>query len=486
MIPKRADVVIIGSGFGGSTAALRFAQSGKKVVVLEMGEKWSTDDFEHTQDPKYISRLFRDYPSNYLIQPGPVVITQAMGIGGTSLVYCGVLERIPDDVWNKYLCDKWPDDYSPDKLSGYYETVEKKLNVHEPKPDLIPPRAKVMDLVCKEMGFSDLVLRNLMVGSKGCRECGWCTMGCTFGAKMDMARTYIPEARDAGAFFAERCKAIFVRKTFKGYKVYYRRTTSIDRDYHLVSGWPLKSIWARRVVIAAGCPESPALLMRSRPFLNRFPDKDLGQGISGNGDIPVGAIMRNEDEPEVNTFKGRPMSRICRKVGGDFIIVDMHAPPIGPAVKYRGTFESLKSPPQFWGKKHKQTLKNYGNRLLILAVISMDVGKISIKLDPKGNVVIRRSSSYTISRVYKKLKRAFKRMGADVGVTDYDLTKRLYTAHPIGGCKMGSVVDPKTLEVYNNPGLHVIDASVLPSATVVGPALTVAAVAEKVMDEILR
>lgn len=481
MIPKHADAVIIGSGFGGSIAAFRFARSGKEVVVLEMGERWAPDDFEHTQDPKYISRLFRDYPSNYLTEPSPIVITQAMGLGGTSLVYCGILERIPKDVWGNYLFDKWPEYYSPNKLRRYYRRIERKLKVH--KPDLTPPRALVMDQVCKKMGLSKPIVRNLRMGSKGCRECGWCTMGCTFGAKKDMARTYIPRAIKAGAFFAERCKAIAVGKASKGYKVSYCRTTSTDRDYHLVTGPPLDSISAKQVVIAAGSPESPALLMRSRPFLNWFPDGDLGQGISGNGDIPVGAIM--PEGTEVNTAVGRPMSRICRTVGGDFIIVDMHAPPIGPAVKYKGTFESLKSPPQFWGKKYKQTLKNYGNRLLILAVISMDVGKIGIELDPKGNVVIRSSSTYTISRVYKKLKRAFKRMEADVGVTDYDLTGRLYTAHPIGGCKMGSVVDPETLEVYNNPGLHVIDASVLPSATVVGPALTVAAVGEKVMDVIL-
>lgn len=157
MIPKYADVVIIGSGFGGSIAALRFAQSGKEVVVLEMGEGWSTDDFERTQDPGYISRLYRDYPSNYLIQPSPIVITQGMSVGGTSLVYCGILERIPDDVWKNYLCSKWPDDYSPEKLSRYYEIVEEKLNVHE--PGFIPPRAKVMDKVCEKMGLGDINLR---------------------------------------------------------------------------------------------------------------------------------------------------------------------------------------------------------------------------------------------------------------------------------------------------------------------------------------
>ncbi len=483
MKSKCADVVIIGSGFGGSIAALRFAQSGKEVVVLEMGERWSTDDFERTQDPKYIARLYRDYPSSYLIELSPVVITQGMGIGGTSLVYCGILERIPEDVWKNHpVFDKWPYDYHPENLTGCYGRVEFNLNVHE--PDSTPPRAWVMDEVCMNLGLSDLVLRNLAVGSVDCKECGWCTMGCTFGAKMDMARSYILEAERAGAIFAERCKALFVTKAFKGYKVYYRRTTSVNRDYHLITGWPDNSIWAKKVVIAAGCPESPALLMRSKPFLNSFPDKDLGQGISGNGDIPVGGIL--PEGTDVSTHVGRPMSRICRETRGDFIIVDMHVPPIGPAVKYKGTFESLTEPPQFWGKEYKQTLKNYGGRLLMLAVISMDQGNISIDLDSKGNVAVRKSSSYTISPVYEKLKDTFREMEADVGVTDYDLTGRLYTAHPIGGCKMGSVVDPIILEVKNNPDLHVIDASVLPSATVVGPALTVAAVAEKAMDAILR
>ena len=484
MIPKYADVVIIGSGFGGSIAAFRFAQSDKKVVVLEIGEKWSNDDFKHTQDPKYIFRLYRDYPSNYLTEQSPVVITQGMGIGGTSLVYCGILERIPKDVWVSHpIFDKWPDYYHPLNLTDCYGRVELNLNVHE--PDYTPPRAEVMEEVCANLGLSDFVLRNLEVGSVDCKECGWCTMGCTFGAKMDMARSYILKAKNHGAIFAERYKALFVRKAFRGYKVYYRRTTSVDRDYHLITGLPENSIWARKVVIAAGCPESPALLMRSKPFLNPFPDKHLGRGISGNGDIPIGAIIPGR---MVNTAEGRPMSTMCRKSGGDFIIVDMHAPPIGPTVKYRGTFESLDKPPQFWGKDYKQTMKNYGKHLLILAVISMDEGNISIKLDSVGNVAIRKSSSYTISEAYDKLKLAFKKMGADVnvGVTDYDLTGRLYTAHPIGGCKMGLVVDPINLQVKNNPNLHVIDASVLPSATVVGPALTVAAVAEKAMDTILR
>jgi cholesterol oxidase len=156
MKSKCADVVIIGSGFGGSIAALRFAQSGKEVVVLEMGEKWSNDHFKHTQDPKYIFRLYRDYPSSYLSEFSPVVITQAMGIGGTSLVYCGILERIPVDVWTKYLRDKWPADYNPRRLRRYYKRVEDKLNVHIPNDNTsmvpIPPRAKVMNKVCKTMG----------------------------------------------------------------------------------------------------------------------------------------------------------------------------------------------------------------------------------------------------------------------------------------------------------------------------------------------
>jgi len=122
----------------------------------------------------------------------------------------------------------------------------------------------------------------------------------------------------------------------------------------------------------------------------------------------------------------------------------------------------------------------------MLAIISMDEGNISIGLDSKGNVIIHKSSRYTISKeVYENLKAAFRGMYADVCVTDYDLTGRLYTAHPIGVCKRGSVVNPETMEVYSNPRLHVIDVSVLPSATVVGPTLTVAAVAEKVMEAII-
>lgn len=211
-----------------------------------------------------------------------------MGIGGTSLVYCGILERIPSDVWDHHpVFAKWPAGYSPKELHPYYQRVEEELKVHIPDNENsmmpITPRAVVMDEVCKNMEEAnregkDLVLRNLRVGSEGCRECGWCTMGCKYGAKMDMARTYIPEAKSAGALFVDRCKVMFIRKAFNGYNVYYNQTSSVDHDYHLVTDGPLSSIWSRQVIIAAGSPESPALLMRSRTFLNQFPDNDLGLG----------------------------------------------------------------------------------------------------------------------------------------------------------------------------------------------------------------
>ena len=59
------------------------------------------------------------------------------------------------------------------------------------------------------------------------------------------------------------------------------------------------------------------------------------------------------------------------------------------------------------------------------------------------------------------------------------------TVHPTGGCPMASVVRPTDMQVYNNPGLYVIDGSVLPGTVMRNPSNTIAAVAEKAMDVIL-
>jgi len=82
-----SDVLIIGSGFGGSIAAKRFTEAGNRVTILELGESWADPGkLEQSQDAKFVFRLLRDYPADYLRTRPKLRIAAGMGLGGGSLV----------------------------------------------------------------------------------------------------------------------------------------------------------------------------------------------------------------------------------------------------------------------------------------------------------------------------------------------------------------------------------------------------------------
>ena len=106
------DVIVIGSGFGGSIAAKRYTEAGKTVSIIELGERW--DDpakLQQSQDTKFILRLFRDYPVDYLQAKPQLVVTQGMGFGGGSLVYSGIHLRAPTQAFTG-----WPAGYTRTNL----------------------------------------------------------------------------------------------------------------------------------------------------------------------------------------------------------------------------------------------------------------------------------------------------------------------------------------------------------------------------------
>ena len=89
-----ADVVVVGSGFGGSVAALRWAQAGRRVVVLEQGRRLTTDDLAAgARSPRRLlwepAAGLRGYFRQTLLRH--VMVVSGVGVGGGSLVYAAVL-----------------------------------------------------------------------------------------------------------------------------------------------------------------------------------------------------------------------------------------------------------------------------------------------------------------------------------------------------------------------------------------------------------
>ena len=213
------DVLIIGSGFGGSVSALRLSEKGFRVAVLEAGRRFHDKDF-----PKTSWRLnrFLFFPRLGLtgiqrIHALPnVLILAGAGVGGGSLVYANTLYRPTE----KYFDDpQWSDitDWR-EELAPWYDQAERMLGV-QTNP-YFTNSDKAMKEVADEMGVGHtfkMAPLGVHFGSKpgeiaadpyfggvgperiGCLQCGGCMTGCRHNAKNTLPKNYLGLAESAGA-----------------------------------------------------------------------------------------------------------------------------------------------------------------------------------------------------------------------------------------------------------------------------------------------
>jgi choline dehydrogenase-like flavoprotein len=271
------DVVVIGSGFGGSTTALRLTEKGYMVAVLEAGRR-----FDETTLPKTSWDLRSFFWAPKLGCTGiqrvsllkDVMILSGAGVGGGSLVYANTLyEPLPpfyaDPQWG-HITD-WRAELAP-----FYDQARRMLGV-VPNPT-ITPSDEVMRAVAEEMGVGD-TFRATPVGvlfgepgvevddpffggvgpkRRGCIECGECMTGCRHGAKNTLLQNYLYLAEKAGATVHPLTTVTTVRPLPDGrYAVDTVRTGAWLRRHR-------RTFVARDVVLAAGTLGTQKLLHRMR------------------------------------------------------------------------------------------------------------------------------------------------------------------------------------------------------------------------------
>ncbi|MFY9922325.1 MAG: NAD(P)-binding protein, partial [Mycobacterium sp.] len=217
------DVLIIGSGFGGSVSALRLTEKGYRVGVLEAGPRFADEDFAKTS---WNLRKFLWMPKlgMYGIQRihllRNVMILAGAGVGGGSLNYANTLYVPPDPFFNdpqwKHITD-WRAELMP-----HYEQAQRMLGVVQ--NPTFTDADKVMKEVADDMGVGDTFVATPVGvffgpdGTKtpgktvpdpyfggagpartGCIECGSCMTGCRYGAKNTLVKNYLGLAESAGA-----------------------------------------------------------------------------------------------------------------------------------------------------------------------------------------------------------------------------------------------------------------------------------------------
>jgi cholesterol oxidase len=324
--PEHFDAVVVGSGFGGAVAALRLADAGRRVLVLERGRPYPPGSFART--PHEMRGAFWDPEADLygmwdIWSFSSLDVVVSSGLGGGSLVYANVMLRKDEDTFvREDMLDGGREDWPVSRadLEPHYDRVEAMQRPsryplgHEPYSST--PKTLAMLHAANRMGMR-AELPPLAVRFSGrpgadpvpgapieeeqpnlhglprstCRLTGECDIGCNYGAKDTLDYTYLSAAKRAGALLRTCCEVrTLTRRDDRdggGFEVGYvqhlaardgHREDLLDPDPR-----PRRTITARRVVLAAGAVGTPRLLLANRAGLPGL-SPAVGTRVSSNGD----------------------------------------------------------------------------------------------------------------------------------------------------------------------------------------------------------
>ena len=128
-----ADVVVIGSGAGGSTVAATAAEAGLRVIVLEEGGYYTTKDYG-ANITEMMGKVMRDGGSTVLMGRSPIPYLEGRCVGGSTVINGGMCWRTPDHILDEWVSERGLTELAPSRLESYFERVQKVINTRQQDP----------------------------------------------------------------------------------------------------------------------------------------------------------------------------------------------------------------------------------------------------------------------------------------------------------------------------------------------------------------
>ncbi|MFJ4624181.1 GMC family oxidoreductase N-terminal domain-containing protein [Streptomyces sp. NPDC088812] len=481
--------VVIGSGFGGGVAALRLAQAGVPVTVLERGRRWPTgpnaETFPHVSGPDKRMLWYGTLPEAVrplaqllgtpldftpyagLLEPvlgRNILAVCASGVGGGSLVYQGMTLQPSEAVFTAWL----PEQLDYQRMNRvHYPRVARMLSTATAPDELIATptyhAARVFAERVREAGYDlekipmpidwDYALAELRGEMKPSYTNGDCALGVNNGGKHSVDVTYLEQAEATGnVTVATLHNVTSVARAQDG-----RWEVRVDRTDDAGTVVEQKILTTRALVMAAGSLNTSRLLVRAGA-IGAIPDlpDGLGEGWGTNGDRIYAWTDLEED---FGAEQGGPVvygSKDWADPATANTIIQASLPPLG--IDTRTTM-----------------LVGFG--------VSADRGRF--RYDSLTDSVTLHWPLGGDSASHRQIHRRVSAVAGGLGVLTDTNSLVNSTWHPLGGAPMGTVCDLEG-RVKDQPGLYVLDGALIPGTTgACNPSMTIAAVAERAMDAIV-
>jgi cholesterol oxidase len=521
--PEHWDVVVVGSGFGGSVAALRLSEKGYKVVVVESGRRFTDDELPKTswRLPKFLwAPALGMFGIQRLALLNDVLVLSGSGVGGGSLVYGNTLYEPLDDF---YADKQWAHitDWR-EELAPHYEQAKRMLGVVENPVET--PADQVMLDVATDMGVAESFHRtNVGVlfgerpgedvedpffGGAGparttCDSCGSCMTGCRLGAKNTLPKNYLHLAEGLGATIQPLTTVTAITPQEQdGYRVTMRAAGP-------GAGKPARTVvTADHVVLAAGTLGTQKLMhsMKASGDLPGISD-NLGKLTRTNSesiltveardlevDYSYGPAITSSIHPNSQTH----VEPVRYGRGSNFmgmlstLLTEGDRPGEPSVPRTRRFLSALRSNPGSFVRS--LSVRKWSQRTTVMLVMqSLDNSlNVSMKRNRFGKqtLVSEQGSGEPnpawIPEAHDVANRFADKTGGEARGTWTEALNIPMTAHILGGAAIGDSPQTGVIDayhrVYGHAGIHVVDGAAVSANLGVNPSLTITAQAERAMS----